>query len=663
MAKIKPGNLTPVNPIVVPEVPPTDDVVFPKGTIQTMRPNATHAYGIPWSQISRWWSQFKQAATEWHIDPLELAAMAVIESSGQHYTTGEMTGNKDQVISRPDGTPVPSIGIMQVKPQYHQWRVPNVDAYTPLGNMVMSAAILAQGAQTYGSIDSAILNIYFPADDPNGTTQAAYLQAKKNLIAEIRGGVTPAPPPTDPYRIIFKGDYPPVQYGFLDDVGIPSYDFVVGHGGTKNTQHSGDDVPVPYGTKLFAPMGGIVRCVGDSGNPDWGQSCGAYNDTGGAGPGGARLGVGNITILLDSGHKLTLGHCRTATVSVGQRVKQGDQVGTSGGQDGAHCHVEVSVQRNGTYWLLDPIPALVAALGGKPIDTRPLVKFAGAASAVPLSVPFRIVLLDPAQKNQRPGTTIKPNLFVVHETDNYNPGMGAAAHLHWLQGGAVDNNGKSQKLGFHFCIDQNELIQFIPGTENAWHGGDGGGRCNMQSLAMEICVNDKNQYKTQTRANAEESIAAICMAFNIPEIEMHGWCCEQAHAGGDCHYGCPASIKADNYFPTMLKNIQQWQGGSGSTPVPSYANAIAPPDFTGDDVQVNNVTFRALQRNFIAKQDGVPALQYADLKSAAVREPLRKGEKFRVLFIVTGADNKDWLVTSFGSRIPASLCEPVFTRS
>jgi soluble lytic murein transglycosylase-like protein len=174
MAKIKPGNLTPVNPIVVPEVPPTDDVVFPKGTIQTMRPNATHAYGIPWSQISRWWSQFKQAATEWHIDPLELAAMAVIESSGQHYTTGEMTGNKDQVISRPDGTPVPSIGIMQVKPQYHQWRVPNVDAYTPLGNMVMSAAILAQGAQTYGSIDSAILNIYFPADDPNGTTQAAY---------------------------------------------------------------------------------------------------------------------------------------------------------------------------------------------------------------------------------------------------------------------------------------------------------------------------------------------------------------------------------------------------------------------------------------------------------------------------------------------------------
>jgi hypothetical protein len=42
-------------------------------------------------------------------------------------------------------------------------------------------------------------------------------------------------------------------------------------------------------------------------------------------------------------------------------------VGTSGGMNGPHVHVEVSVQRNGTYWLLDPGPALRAAMGGVPV--------------------------------------------------------------------------------------------------------------------------------------------------------------------------------------------------------------------------------------------------------------------------------------------------------
>lgn len=670
MAKIihdKP--LTPVNPVVIPTVTPTPalpDRAFPAGAIKTTSPISGKPYGIPWSTISRWWINFKNVAAEWAIDPLDLAAMSVIESGGQHYKTGQMTGTKDQVVVNDhDGSGVPSYGILQVKPQYHQWRVPNVNAFTSVGNMQMSAAILSQGAQQYGSVDAAILHAYFPSDDPNGTTQKEYLDTKKALVKEIIAGGEPpvVTPARDSYQIIFGGNYPPVRYGFLDDVNIPSYDFVVGHGGTKNTQHSGDDVPVPYGTKLFAPMAGVVDCVGDNGTPRWGQSCGAYNDTGDAGPTGARLGVGNITLLLNSGHKLTLGHCRTANVRVGQRVKQGDLVGTSGGQSGAHCHVEVSIHKNGTYWLLDPKPALDAALSaGGVVDTRPLVKFTGASIAVPLSVPFRQVLINPNQKNQRPGFIITPTLFVVHETDNYNVGADAEMHLRWLQNGALDNSGNSQQVGFHFALDQDELIQFIPGNEGAWHGGDGNsGQCNRKALSMEICVNDGNKYKVKTRANAEESIAAICMAFKIPEIEMHGWCCEQAHAGSGCHYGCPKSIKADNYFPTLLTNINRWMNGGGTAPIPSYANAIAPPEFTGDDIKVNAVTFHALQRNFVAKQDGVPALQYADLTSSPVRAPLLKGEKFRVLYTVDGADSKDWLVTTFGSRIPAELCEPAFT--
>jgi hypothetical protein len=43
--------------------------------------------------------------------------------------------------------------------------------------------------------------------------------------------------------------------------------------------------------------------------------------------------------------------------------------------NGPHCHVEVSVLRNGTYWLLDPGPALIAAMSGVavPIPPPPVV--------------------------------------------------------------------------------------------------------------------------------------------------------------------------------------------------------------------------------------------------------------------------------------------------
>jgi N-acetylmuramoyl-L-alanine amidase CwlA/murein DD-endopeptidase MepM/ murein hydrolase activator NlpD len=645
------------------------ELAWPTGNVTTKRPVSGAPYNIPWSQVSRWQDVFVAAAKEFVMDPLDLAVISIIESDSNQFTTGKTTGTKAQVVvNAHDGTGVPSYGMMQIKPQYHQWRVPDADAFTAIGNVRMAAALLATEATRLGGIEQALMTTYFPKNDPNGTTQKMYLDTRKSLLKEIddASGITviPGPSVVDPYRIIFNGDYPPVKYGFLDDVGIDSYDFVVNHGGTKNTQHSGDDVLVPYGTKLYAPAAGVVRCVGSSGSPDWGQSCGAYNDTGESGPSGARLGVGNITILLDSGYKLTLGHCRTATIRVGDRVKSGQQVGTSGGQDGAHCHVEVSVNRNGTYWLVNPRPALQAAIqnGGGVVDTRPMVMFEGAKRAVPLSVPFRKVILPAGQRNQRPGTRMVPDGLVIHETDNIRPGMDAAAHLRWLQNGAPNDNGVSQQVGFHFCIDDGELIQFVPLNEIAWHGGDGGGPCNMHRIGMELCVNDNNIYKDQTRANAEEASAAILLATDADVLEMHGTCCEEAHASSQCHYGCPKYIKADKYWPTFNAHVQTWMNSGSVSPLPTYANPVLPPEWDGDDKIVNGITFTALSRNFVTKVDNVPALQYADIHSSPVRDPLRKGEKFSVLYQVPGTDSKMWLVTKFGSRIPSELCSPAFTK-
>ena len=95
----------------------------------------------------------------------------------------------------------------------------------------------------------------------------------------------------------------------------------------------------PDETPLYTPVAGKVLCVGNRGQNTWGQGCGAYADTMGG-------GVGNITIMLDSGHKLNLGHCSASYVEPGQRVAAGQKVGRSGGMNGSHVHIEVAIEKN-----------------------------------------------------------------------------------------------------------------------------------------------------------------------------------------------------------------------------------------------------------------------------------------------------------------------------
>ncbi len=212
------------------------------------------------------------------------------------------------------------------------------------------------------------IHIYAPASDNND--ERAYVQVIADGVNALPlSGTTPGTPPVspptpvqDPIAVIVGGAYPPIDYGWLADAGLGYYQYGVGHGTTRSTQHTGYDVGVPLGTRLFTPISGTIDCVGGRGTPRWGQGCGAYKDdlTG---------GVGNITIFGDTGHKLTLGHCNRSLVAPGDRVTAGQPVGTSGGMNGPHVHVEVSVLRNGTYWLLDPGPALREAMGGAPVVT------------------------------------------------------------------------------------------------------------------------------------------------------------------------------------------------------------------------------------------------------------------------------------------------------
>jgi hypothetical protein len=241
--------------------------------------------------------------------------------------------------------------------------------YDPPINIAVGVSILESFYQQFGTLDRASSAFFLGnptwrgEDTVNGNSGLWYRDTLAALIAEQK---TFAPP--DPIAVIVGGDYPPIDYGWLADAGLTYYAYGVGHGTSRRTQHTGYDVGVPLGTRLYTPIAGVVDCVGGRGTARWGQGCGAYADT-------ITGGVGNITIFGDSGHKLTLGHCNKSFVNPGERVAAGQQVGSSGGMNGPHCHVEVSVLRNGTYWLLDPGPALIAAMSGVavPIPPPPVV--------------------------------------------------------------------------------------------------------------------------------------------------------------------------------------------------------------------------------------------------------------------------------------------------
>jgi murein DD-endopeptidase MepM/ murein hydrolase activator NlpD len=195
----------------------------------------------------------------------------------------------------------------------------------------------------------------------------------------------PPPPRRDPIEIIVGGPVPPISYGWRADAGLHYYRY--GHGTNRETEHTGLDIPLECGALLYTPFAGVVDCVGAAGTARWGQGCGAYADVDGG-------GAGNVTILLDAQYqgspvKLTLGHCRQAFVRPGDRVSAGQRVATVGSMNGCHVHVETSVQRNGTYWLVDPRLALGgSATGGYP-------------PRLPFTEPARTITVTP-----RPGAKI-----------------------------------------------------------------------------------------------------------------------------------------------------------------------------------------------------------------------------------------------------------------
>lgn len=134
----------------------------------------------------------------------------------------------------------------------------------------------------------------------------------------------------------------------------PSSNGLYGYGtqyGLNGVNHTGLDIPMPVGSAYRAPMGGVVTCAGTgNGSGADGGGCAAFGDSFGN-------GAGRVEVLLDNGAVLIFGHSSTAALAPGTRFNAGTVLGTSGGENSPHVHLEARIRDSSTpsgWRIVDP---------------------------------------------------------------------------------------------------------------------------------------------------------------------------------------------------------------------------------------------------------------------------------------------------------------------
>lgn len=103
--------------------------------------------------------------------------------------------------------------------------------------------------------------------------------------------------------------------------------------------------------------------------------------------------------------------------------------------------------------------------------------------------------------------SMKAEFIVVHNTANDASAENEIAYM-------ISNNNE---VSFHYAIDNQQIVQGIPETRNAWHAGDGeNGKGNRKGIAIEICYSKSGGAKF----TAAEKLAAKFIASKLKE---KGW--------------------------------------------------------------------------------------------------------------------------------------------
>ena len=150
-------------------------------------------------------------------------------------------------------------------------------------------------------------------------------------------------------------------------------------------------------------------------------------------------------------------------------------------------------------------------------------------------------LVDKSKYNLKCPYTMKPTRIVVHNTAN---DASARNEVYYM----VRNNSST---GFHYAVDDKEIVQGIPENRNAFHAGDGNkGKGNREGLSVEICYSKSGGERF---AKAEK----LAASFIASKLKQYGWSIDKVtkHQDYSGKY-CPHRT-LDNGWHTFLEMIKK----------------------------------------------------------------------------------------------------------
>lgn len=208
--------------------------------------------------------------------------------------------------------------------------------------------------------------------------------------------------------------------------------------------------------------------------------------------------------------------------------------------------------------------------------------------------------------------------ITIHETDNKSKGAGARNHAIYQASGNVG-------YGWHYQVDDKEVIQSYEDTYKVYHAGDGTGIGNTESLSFEICVNPESDFKKAVD-NAAKAVAMKMKEHGIPlsNIKQH-----YDHIGKNCPYNLRNNTKGISWqdFLNLVKKYRnQLDGKPKPTPKPTPTNLYrvqTTPVLTPKqaDNTIQKLTRHKIEAVKVKTTDGlrVQAGAFADKKKATAQ--------------------------------------------
>ena len=140
--------------------------------------------------------------------------------------------------------------------------------------------------------------------------------------------------------------------------------------------------------------------------------------------------------------------------------------------------------------------------------------------AVPARPPLTVRIIEDNAYNRRwkrPGPLAAVETITIHNTANKVTAIEERNYL--------NNRRDNTSISFHYAVDEKEAIQIMPLKTHAWHAGDGHGKGNMESIAIEICRSTHPDLKLyeKSEANAVILAAMLLKKFHLTtkDLRMH----------------------------------------------------------------------------------------------------------------------------------------------